>query len=151
MALLLPSTATRASWNSKCHCHQQKNKDPGLHRGNRGSQTLVQGLLPKGVDNYVFSIPKKSLGINGLKISRHQWVKGETKGGIAEEKKFHRFSLDFWSCLIKTCCFLNSRPRVLPLRTKQISDITNKDGTRGKSVEYNTSRAYLFLSFIGES
>ena len=40
-SLLFPSTATRASWNSKCRCHQQnKNKNPGLHKGNTGSQIL---------------------------------------------------------------------------------------------------------------
>ena len=27
-------------------------KDPGLHKGNTGSQTLDYGLLPKGVDSY---------------------------------------------------------------------------------------------------
>ena len=42
--LLLPSTATGAGWNSKCLCCKQKKekkkKDPGLHKGNTGSQTL---------------------------------------------------------------------------------------------------------------
>ena len=31
----------------------EKTKDPGLHKGNTGSQTLDYGLLPKGVDSYV--------------------------------------------------------------------------------------------------
>ena len=30
----------------------EKTKDPGLHKGNTGSQTLDSGLLPKGVDSY---------------------------------------------------------------------------------------------------
>ena len=30
----------------------KKTKDPGLHKGNTGSQTLDYGLLPKGVDSY---------------------------------------------------------------------------------------------------
>ena len=30
----------------------EKTKDPGLHKGNTGSQTLDYGLLPKGVDSY---------------------------------------------------------------------------------------------------
>ena len=29
-----------------------KKKEPGLHEGNTGSQTLDQGLLPEGVDSY---------------------------------------------------------------------------------------------------
>ena len=29
-----------------------KKEDPGLHKGNTGSQTLDYGLLPKGVDSY---------------------------------------------------------------------------------------------------
>ena len=32
----------------------EKTKDPGLHKGNTGSQTLDLGLLPKGVDSYDF-------------------------------------------------------------------------------------------------
>ena len=47
--LLLPSTATCVSWDSKCHCHQQKTKDPILHKGNTGSATLYYGSLPKGL------------------------------------------------------------------------------------------------------
>ena len=31
-ALLLPSTATHAGWNSKCCCHQHKNKTPACIR-----------------------------------------------------------------------------------------------------------------------
>ena len=30
----------------------EKTKDPGLHKGNTGSQTQDWGLLPKGVDSY---------------------------------------------------------------------------------------------------
>ena len=30
----------------------EKTKDPGLHKGNAGSQTLDSGLLPKRVDSY---------------------------------------------------------------------------------------------------
>ena len=30
----------------------EKTKDPSLHKGNTGSQTLDYGLLPKGVDSY---------------------------------------------------------------------------------------------------
>ena len=30
----------------------EKTKDPGLHKGNTGSQTLDYSLLPKGVDSY---------------------------------------------------------------------------------------------------
>ena len=31
----------------------EKTKDPSLHKGNTGSQTLGYGLLPKGVASYV--------------------------------------------------------------------------------------------------
>ena len=52
---VLHNIATPAGWNSKYCCHQQKKKkkdkkkrkDPGLHKGNTGSQTLDKGLLPK--------------------------------------------------------------------------------------------------------
>ena len=30
----------------------EKTKDPGVHKGNAGSQTLDYGLRPKGVDTY---------------------------------------------------------------------------------------------------
>ena len=30
----------------------EKTKDPSLHKGNTGSQTLDYGLLPTGVDSY---------------------------------------------------------------------------------------------------
>ena len=31
---------------------RKKKKNPGLHKGNTGSQTLDYGLLPTGVDSY---------------------------------------------------------------------------------------------------
>ena len=49
---------------SSFHCHMcrlefkvplppvKKTKDPGLHKGNAGPQTLDSGLLPKGFDSY---------------------------------------------------------------------------------------------------
>ena len=34
----------------------KKTKDPSLHKGNTGSQTLDEGLLLKGVDRYVYRV-----------------------------------------------------------------------------------------------
>ena len=30
----------------------EKTKDPGLHKGNTGSQTVDKSLVPRGVDSY---------------------------------------------------------------------------------------------------
>ena len=48
--LQLPSTATHASWNWKCHWHQQETKDPGLLKGNTGSQTLAGGGIAQWLE-----------------------------------------------------------------------------------------------------
>ena len=45
-----------------------KTKDPSLHKGNTGSQTLDYGLLPAGVDSYVNVNPEISLSILDIYI-----------------------------------------------------------------------------------
>ena len=79
--LLLPSTATRTGWNSKCHC-QWKTKDPSLLKESTGSQTLAYGLLPKGLTAMLLTPSCVCRGTGGGRGPR-RWD-GRGGGGAGE-------------------------------------------------------------------
>ena len=60
----------------------KKRKDPGLHKGNTGSQTLDYGLLPKGVDSYAIVSPirvKHKSPNHELKNREEIWITQESQ------------------------------------------------------------------------